>query len=187
MDLKDLTREQVIEFGSNSEVAKQLCLDYEDTTIERNGYPRNINQMIVSGSIETLNNLADKLVSLGFDVEKYELHKKDGWHIWNRTSIAFFDKGNYQIVNDQDYTFDYDPAWTEAEAKKNISEDITECIDMIEILYKEMSYAKKPTKYFLDENNNYAIEYGVCEDQANYSYDTNHYQLAIRIEDFEES
>lgn len=186
-NMENLTKEQVIEARSMQGLASLLDLDYVETTSEHNGYPRNLNCAIISESIQQLNDLADKLKSLGFEVNYLELQRKDGQGLWYRCDVPFFDKGKYQIVDDQDYYFDYDPSWTEQETKKNLIEDVIEDSEIVDILYSEMQHAKAKTRFFLDGNNDYGIDYGVSEDAACYSYDTRNYQLAIEIEGFDKN
>jgi len=188
-----LTKEQIIELGSTGMIAEALQLDYAETTIGMNGYPKNIKCAIISDSIKELNNLTEYLEKLGFEVEKLELHKKDGWSLYNRTSICRFEAGQYQIVNDQDTFFDFDPEWTEEEAKQKLFEFVVgespadnfamfeHWYNSINDLYNEMSRVETETRFFLDANNNYAIEYSVSKDSACYSYDTHNYQLAIMV------
>lgn len=194
--LVELTREDVVNCGSNSELATLLGLSYEDTTIGMNGYPECVNQAIVSGSIIELDQLADKLEALGFDVERLELHKRDGWHLWNRTSMPFFQQGQYQNANERDFTFDYKAEWDDEKAKENIfqaffSERDPESFGEMEAIiaevneyYEEMSNYDEDTRFFFSETD-MSIMYGISSDAAGYSYDTHSYQLAIRISDFE--
>ncbi len=182
--MNQLTKEQIIELGSNDMLAEALGLDYVSTTIGMNGYPECVKYAITSDSIKELNDTIEYLEKLGFEVDKFELHKKDGWGLWNRTSVWGFEVGQYQTVSDQDWYFDFNPEWSEEEAKKAIAEETTDIEEIVDALYEEMAYADNETRFFLDANNNYAIEYGVSKDSASYAYDTHNYQLSIMVTEF---
>ena len=182
--MENLTKQQVIDSCSNANLAEALGLEYVETTIERNGYPNSLKHVMISDSIDELNETSDYLEKLGFEVSKYKLHKKDGWGLWYRENENFFEKGQFMQVDDSDYWFDYSPTWSEEEAKKELRKNVCDNDEIINILYDEMKSATKDTRFFLDGVNDYAIEYSVSEDLACYGYDTNHYQLAIMVENF---
>lgn len=191
--MEKLTKEQITELGHNAQLADALGLEYVETTTGTNGYPRNLKHAIVSGSIRELNELSDYLESLGFEVDKLELHRRDGWGLWERSSIPFFEEGVYLIADEQDFTFDYDPDWTEEEAKDELCEFIcgdspvdnhaklVMWLNKIDAYYEEMSSYDEPTTFFLDGVNDMSIMYGISKDNAGYSYDTHHKQLAIHV------
>lgn len=193
--MENLTKEQVINCCSNANLAEALGLEYVETTIERNGYPNNLKFAMISESIDELNETADYLEKLGFEVDKYILHKKDGWHLWSRANENFFEKGQFMQVEDSDYCFDFvyedKPKLTKKELfsffygdRNEFDDELLETLDhKIDELFNEMAFHKKDTRFFVDMDEK-AIEYSVSEDDAYYSYDTNHYQLAIMVEDF---
>lgn len=198
MNLKELIKETVIQLASNSELADWLELYHEDTTTGMNGYPENVKEAIVSNSLRELEEIAEHLKSLGFEVTKLELHRKEGWHLWNRKSIPFFTEGQYMQANDQDYYFDYDPKWDEDQAKEELFNLVVgegtpienyailnHWHERINNLYDEMCNCSELTRFFLDADNEYTIDYSVSSNSSGYYDDTNYYQLAIMVEDFD--
>lgn len=208
VDLNLLTKEKVIELALNSELADYLELKHEDTTTGMNGYPKHVREAIVSDSLRELSKIAEHLKSLGFEVALLELHRKDGWHLWNRKNIGFFTEGMYMQTNDSDYSFEFDHEWSEEEAKREIAEfffsrpeeilegirekyesedEVNEAIEAInkkiDDLYMEMK--RSDCDFHFIDMDNQAIDYSVSSDSAGYYYDTNYYQLAIMVEDFD--
>lgn len=191
-----LTKELVAECTRNAALAYKLGLRHVSTTSESNGYPSNVDGAIISDSIQELIDTGTKLMELGFHVDWLYLHKKDGWDLWHRTSVGYFELGCFAKVDDQDFYFDYDPEWSEYEAKEAIFEEIVKSdtpdnygmlchwVERVDNYYQEMKFATVKTRFFLDAVNDLTIEYSVSDDQANYSNDTHNYQLGIAIEKF---
>lgn len=191
-DVNTITREDVIKCETNSDIAKLIGLEYVETTTGMDGYPSSVNQAMVSGSIIELDQLADRLEALGFDVYRLELHKRDGWHLWSRTYLPFFRQGQYQNANERDFTFDYKAEWDDEEAKEEIFQalfsnrdpetfgEMEAIITGVNDYHEEMSYYDEDTRFFFSETD-MSIMYGISSDAAGYSYDTHSYQLAVRV------
>ena len=173
---------------------KESELNYVDTTGGMNGYPSNIRPMIISDSISELIKIKEHFEDQGLSVECYQLHRRNGWGLWERCSINFMNKGHFMSVNDQDWYLDLnmshskkmvlkeikeflfgDEKHSEAEVQQKLNET---CDDF----YNDISHHKGEIRVFVDMGN-HLVDYVVSDDSANYSYDTHQYQLAIEADD----
>jgi hypothetical protein len=199
-DFEELTKQDILENNSTQELSSLIGLNYLNTTTGSNGYPQNTNYAIIADTITELEEVAEKLESLGCSISKLELTKRDGWSFWNRSSLDF-SKGHYHnYVSDQDYTVDIDcDEMDEDEIKQELFnvivgdgsaiedyERLSHYSNIINNLFDEIEYSEGNRRFFLDANNDYSIDYSVSDEDTGYNYDTRHYQLAIAIDEFPE-
>jgi len=193
-NFQELTKKDILDNNSIQELSGLIGMDYLNTTTGMNGSPQNTNYAIIADTITELEELAEKLKSLGCDVSKLELTKKDGWSLWNRCRLDFAKGQYYKQVSDQDYTIDIDSEIDEDAIKQELFDIIvgdSSAIEdysklayyhsAIENLFNEIEYLEGSRRFFLDPNN-WCVDYSISEEDTGYSFDTRHCQLAISID-----
>lgn len=199
MEIKNLTKEEIINLGSDKELAAYLGLRCVETTIGTNGYPLDCSTAIIAENMEDLISLRDKVDSLGFTVYELDLFSRNGWHFWNRSSANYLELGYYKrYVSDQDYYIDIDfDALGEDEIKENLFQliycdfsnfdnysDLISAKDRIEEIYTEIEGLTGNQRIFFDANNSWYVDYIISDETTHYSYDNKHYMVGLHI-DFE--
>lgn len=193
-NFQELTKQDILDNNSIQELSGLIGMDYLNTTTGMNGYPQNTNYAIIADTITELEELAKKLKTLDCNVLKLELTKKDGWSLWNRYRLDFAKGQYYKQVSDQDYTIDIDCEMDDYQIKQELFdiivgdssavEDYSKLAyyhSVIENLFNEIKCLEGSRRFFIDANN-WCVDYSISEEDAGYSFDTRHYQLAISID-----
>ena len=99
-----------------AEIADLEGLDYVETTIGTNGYPENIQDAIVGfDNWEQLEKVAEK-----YNLNAINLHKRDGWQLYERQGRATEPYKN----NSNDYGDDYSECYDADAYQKQVMEDV---------------------------------------------------------------
>lgn len=159
-----------------------------ETTTAANGYPQHLRHCITTDTISELLEMKDKL-SEHFHCTIMEIHRRDGWALWSRTHAGYVDKNTYLKAGESDWYIDLDVRKVR-ESKNQIREFLfgddsevpaKEQREAANFFFDEVKHAANPCRIFYDPNND-QIEYIIKTDENGYSYDGNHYCIALFIE-----
>ena len=164
------------------EIASANNLEYIETTPNRTGYPESIRPAIIGfDTFEAAKELADK-----YDLSIEKFPKKDGWHLWVRSSHTVWEEFKNSVEDYGDNYSEYDPTSYEEEEDfisqevkpalevqedfetleavlsdyKEIWEEINNCEDGQVVIAHEGRYHEKLQKqsmYFYHDTNHYVI------------------------------
>ena len=176
---------------NNQQLAEVMGYQTVETTTARNGYPENTETVITANSISELNAIKTNLTKEGFYVSCLQLHRRDGWGLWHRSNIPFFELGHF--LEGANYFIDVEPNLTEDDLFEILFEEVTgNCApdnypmlkawaERIEAYASEIGTVNHKTRFYLNEADQ-SIEYSVSEDASAYSNDTHNYCLAITVD-----
>ena len=172
-----------------------------DTTTGMNGYPQQLKVAHTADTMGELRELKEAAEAEGHEVTVLQLHRRDGWSLWERRTDYNLDDDAWMGVGEQDWTIRVN-AKTDREQEAfevicGTKYEIESASDMLNAAENVRALAKELPRphdleegqeviVFLDANNGYCINYTVCTGQNGYSYDTHHYCTALLIEEREE-
>lgn len=166
---------------SLAEIADLEGLRYVETTSGNNGYPQNIQDAIVGfEDWEQLEKVAEK-----YNLNPINLHKRDGWQLYERQGSASEPYKNGSNDYGDDY-FEYDDA---EEYQKQIMEDVFPYAELS--TFEEVEQWVKDKKEVYEElltcgENEIVITYQgrlyekISETSMNFSHDTHNYIIGLQ-------
>ncbi len=165
-----------------------------------NGYPRHLRMCLTADTMGELRELYDEAIAAGNDVTVELLHRRNGWHLWERANFGsehdlcddyYQNAGNDTVV---DIEHDSDP---EQEAYNLIVGDAGDIIDGPKSLFREADRVEElaeelnvdveegeTERFFFD--NELCVKYSVRTGQNGYRYDSHQYCTALTIVEQEE-
>jgi hypothetical protein len=164
-----------------------------ETTSGMNDYPSHLKMALTDfDTITQFEEVRDRLKSEGHDVEEIQLHRRDGWALWERGGVSVR-KGMYATASQTETTLtigcDESPNDCVFEfliegMEFDDAEQFERYMKMYKYLVAEVESAKKEDEtvtLFLDPNNNYKVNYVVSDESTGYSEDTHNYKLGLLV------
>jgi hypothetical protein len=192
------------DYNRTRELADRFEVDTTETTTGTNGYPSDLNLALTNfDTITELEECAATLKAEGYDYTILQLHKRDGWSLWNRSS-ANIEKGMYCCESSGEWTVRINPdenirevaeyivlgddkeALTEAPSQE-AEDELMKMVDEFESEVKAYAqqFPNTTMTVFYEPDQGYAVERILNDESTGYHSDTHHYRLAIEI-NFEE-
>lgn len=164
-----------------------------------NGYPRGLRVAYKADTMAELRELHDAAVAQGHQVEVVSLHRRDGWHFWERTNSGHLDDDEWMGDTECDWIIMMMP---ESKALDKAFEIVCgtgyEPQDAADLLAKAKRVQELadelPDPDDLEEGERvlvylddyHQIKFAVRTGQNGYYYDTHHYCSALIITEREE-
>lgn len=166
-----------------------------DTTTGINGYPRDVRVAHTADTMAELRTMKESFEHDGYDVAVVQLHRRDGWALWERSSDHNLDDDRWTVTDPDSFSLRLVPGDDlMEEAFKWIVPDASEIQSAADLL----SYADRvrqladqlPDPSDLLDGEDYAVTlrddltvaYYVKTGQNGYAYDTHQYRSALLIE-----
>lgn len=170
-----------------------------DTTTGMNGYPRDVRVAYTADTMAELRTMKENFERDGYDVAVVQLHRRDGWALWERSSDYNLDDDRWTATDPDSFSLRLvNGDNLLEEAFKLIVTDVSEIRGAGDLL----SYAERvrdladqlpdPSdlldgeEYAVTLSDNLDVRYYVRTGQNGYVYDTHHYRSALLIEKREE-
>jgi hypothetical protein len=172
-----------------------------DTTTGTNGYPRHLKVAYTADTMGELRALKEAAEAEGHEVAILQLHRRDGWSLWERSYNHDLNDDAWMGIGEQDHTIrvhaDTDREQEAFEVICGTKYEVESAFDMLNAAENVRALAKElPSPndleegeeviVFLDANNGYSIDYAVRTGQNGYARDTHHYCTALLIEEREQ-
>ena len=172
----------------------------ETTQSGGNGYPQHLQMGYTADTMGELRELYEAATADGHEVDVLQLHRRDGWSLWERSNGHDLDDDAWMGQSERDWTITIDNTTnSEQEAFEAICgtgyevEDAADLIakaKMVQELAKELGDGSdledgERVLAFLDSSE-WGINYTVRTGQNGYSHDTHQYCTALIITEKEE-
>ena len=176
---------------NNKELANAMGYKTLETTSARNGYPENTETVIIANSITELNAIKTELKNAGYYVSCLQLHRRDGWNLWHRQIIPFFELEHFFF--NANCFIDVEPNLSEDDLLDTIFEYVVgdnspdnyamlkAWTERIEDYAAEIGELTQKTRFYINESN-LSIEYSVADNDIAFSNDSHNFQLAITVD-----
>lgn len=166
-----------------------------DTTTGMNGYPRHLRVAYTADTMGELRELKEAAEAAGHEVSVIQLHRRDGWALWERSNDHDLDDDRWMGIGETDWTITLDPnSSCDDEAFSAVCGEGYEVTDAAD-LFKNAEQVRElaadlpdPSDLKEDERivcflntNEWSIDYTVRTGQNGYAYDTHQYKSALLI------
>ncbi len=172
------------------ELSNHFGVNVEEITTGTNDYPENLQPVLTDfESIDHLKAVREELESTGHKCIEIEMHKKNGWSLWNYVRYESF-PGMYRKAKDRDWTFDIDTNKKRKAQRNHVKvtlfgdrpENPSEAKEISDSIVSELPENVGTVTVFYDPDNGYAFERWASDQTTGYYEDTNHYKIALLIE-----
>lgn len=174
-------------------------IEQVDTTTGQNGYPRHLRVAYTADTMGELRALKEAAEAAGHDVSVIQLHRRDGWALWERSNDYDLDDDRWTGTNNGDWTIAIEPgSEREDEAFNAVCGEGYEIEDAAD-LFRRAQQVRALADALPDPNdlkegekivcfidtNDWNIDYTVRTGQNGYSYDTHQHKSALLIVEHE--
>ncbi len=166
-----------------------------DTTTGLNGYPRDVRVAYTADTMAELRTMKESFEHDGYDVAVVQLHRRDGWALWERSGDHNLDDDRWIATDRESFSLRLiNGDDLHEEAFRLIVTDVSEIRGADDLL----SYADRVRQladalpdpsdlldgeeYAVTLSDNLDVRYYVRTGQNGYVYDTHHYCSALLIE-----
>lgn len=170
-----------------------------DTTTGINGYPRDVRVAYTADTMAELRAMKANFERDGYDVAVVELHRRDGWALWERSSDHNLDDDRWtatdpegfslRLVNGSDLLEEAFELIVTDVSEIQSADDLLSYVDRVRQLADQLpdpSDLLDGEEYAVTLSDNLDVRYYVRTGQNGYVYDTHHYCSALLIEKREE-
>lgn len=170
-----------------------------DTTTGLNGYPRDVRVAYTADTMAELRTMKEDFESAGYDVAVVQLHRRDGWALWERSSDhnldddrwTPIDPGSFRLhlVNGDDLLEKAFKLIVPDVSEIQSADDLLSYADRVRELADELPDPDDlldGEEYAVTLRDDLTVAYYVRTGQNGYAYDTHQYRSALLIEKREE-
>lgn len=171
-----------------------------DTTTGMNGYPQHLRVAYTADTMGELRALKEAAEAAGHEVSVIQLHRRDGWALWERSNDHNLDDDRWQGTGDNDWTITIEPnSNCDNEAFNAVCGDGYEVEDAGDLFKRSEQVSSLsdalPDPSDLNEGErivcfidtgSWSIDYTVKTGQNGYAYDTHQYKSALLIAEREQ-
>lgn len=166
-----------------------------DTTTGINGYPRDVRVAHTADTMAELRAMKENFERDGYDVTVVQLHRRDGWALWERSSDHNLDDDRWTVTDPDSFSLRLVPGddlmeeafkWIVTDTSEiRGADDLLSYADRVRQLADALpdpSDLLNGQEYAVTLSDNLDVRYYVRTGQNGYVYDTHHYCSALLIE-----